>query len=325
MSTDNVQVSANHDDWVSSVAVRGDLVVTGCYDNTVNIWRVGGGKVLVIPGHTQAVKAVAWLGADRLVSCGQDQVVSMMRWEEESNSVITVNTCRGHERSVESVAVSPGGETFATGSWDTTVKVWSSRLVEEGEEEAGEGGSQAKRSKGVGVTRTPLQTLAGHKEAVAGLAWLDSNDLASVSWDHTIKIWDMELGGLKSELVGSKAFFSCSYNPGQGSLLATSADRSVRLYDPRSGEASAQIVKAVYSSHQGWVSSVCWCRGQENYFVSGSHDNQVKFWDSRSFKTPLFDLTGHTDKVLSCDWSNPDFIASGGADNSLKIFKSKIS
>ena len=325
MSTDNVQVSANHDDWVSSVAVRGDLVVTGCYDNTVNIWRVGGGKVLVIPGHTQAVKAVAWLGADRLVSCGQDQVVSMMRWEEESNSVITVNTCRGHERSVESVAVSPGGETFATGSWDTTVKVWSSRLVVEGEEEAGEGGSQAKRSKGMGVTRTPLQTLAGHKEAVAGLAWLDSNDLASVSWDHTIKIWDMELGGLKSELVGSKAFFSCSYNPGQGSLLATSADRSVRLYDPRSGEASAQIVKAVYSSHQGWVSSVCWCRGQENYFVSGSHDNQVKFWDSRSFKTPLFDLTGHTDKVLSCDWSNPDFIASGGADNSLKIFKSKIS
>ena len=318
-------MSANHDDWVSSVAVKGELVLTGCYDNTVNIWRVGGGKVLVIPGHTQAVKAVAWLGTDRLVSCGQDQTVSVMRWDEETNSVTTINTCRGHERSVESVAVAPSEETFATGSWDTTVKVWSSRLVEEGEEEAGEGGSQAKRSKGVGVTRTPLQTLAGHKEAVAGLVWLDSQELASVSWDHTIKIWDLELGGLKSELVGNKAFFSCSYNPELGSLLASSADRSVRMYDPRSGAASAQIVKAVYSSHQGWVSSVCWAQDSTHYFLSASHDHLVKMWDSRSFKTPLYDLTGHSDKVLCCDWSNPAYIASGGADNSLKIFKSKIS
>lgn len=40
-------------------------------------------------------------------------------------------------------------------------------------------------------------------------------------------------------------------------------------------------------------------------------------------KAPLFDLLGHEDKVLSCDWSNPKFIVSGGADNTLRIFKSK--
>ena len=40
-----VQVSSNHDDWVSSVAVLGELVLTGCYDNTVNIWSVSGAKV----------------------------------------------------------------------------------------------------------------------------------------------------------------------------------------------------------------------------------------------------------------------------------------
>ena len=38
-------MSSNHDDWVSSVAVLGDLVLTGCYDNTVNIWNVTGAKV----------------------------------------------------------------------------------------------------------------------------------------------------------------------------------------------------------------------------------------------------------------------------------------
>ena len=38
-------MSSNHDDWVSSVAVLGELVLTGCYDNTVNIWSVSGAKV----------------------------------------------------------------------------------------------------------------------------------------------------------------------------------------------------------------------------------------------------------------------------------------
>ena len=85
-----------------------------------------------------------------------------------------------------------------------------------------DGESAAKRSKGGGVTRTPMQTLGGHKEAVSGLVWTEADTLASASMDHTIKLWDVELGGLKHELVGNKAFFSLSHNPLTGSLLASS-------------------------------------------------------------------------------------------------------
>lgn len=44
---------------------------------------------------------------------------------------------------------------------------------------------------------------------------------------------------------------------------------------------------------------------------------------SYSPKAPLFDLSGHEDKVLCCNWSNPKFMVSGGADNTVRIFKSK--
>jgi len=321
------QISANHDDWVSSVAVLDNLVLTGCYDNTVNLWTLEGQKTLVIPSHSGPVKAVAWLDEETFVSASHDQTINMFQWNKESNSVEGVNTCRGHERSVECVAVWKGVEgsntVFASGSFDNTVKLWGGKLVEE--EQVPDGGTQPKKAKpaGRGVTRTPMQTLGGHKEAVSGLAWLGEGDLASASWDHTIKIWDMEMGGLKTELVGNKAFFSISYSNLNRTLLASSADRSVRMYDPRSQEGS--LVKAVFTSHVGWVSSVSWAPQGENLFVSASHDQLVKMWDNRSYKTPLYELTGHSEKVLCCDWSNMAYVASGGADNHMKIFKSKIS
>ena len=73
---------------------------------------------------------------------------------------------------------------------------------------------------------------------------------------------------------------------------------------------------------QGWVTCVDWCKGNDQTFVSGSHDTVLKMWDIRAFKTPLFDLKGHSEQVLCCSWSEPSIIVSGGADNDMKIFKS---
>jgi len=41
-----------------------------------------------------------------------------------------------------------------------------------------------------------------------------------------------------------------------------------------------------------------------------------------STKGPLYDLSGHNDKVLAVDWSVPRFMLSGAADSELKIFRS---
>jgi hypothetical protein len=38
------------------VRILGDLVLSGCYDNTVNIFGIQGDKKLVIPGHSGPVK-----------------------------------------------------------------------------------------------------------------------------------------------------------------------------------------------------------------------------------------------------------------------------
>ncbi|VDK52600.1 unnamed protein product [Gongylonema pulchrum] len=44
-----------------------------------------------------------------------------------------------------------------------------------------------------------MVTLAGHADAVVGAVWLPNSpkEVATVSWDHKISIWDLELAGYR--------------------------------------------------------------------------------------------------------------------------------
>jgi len=327
------QDSVNHDDWVAGIDVRNGLILSACYDNTVCLWNAkDGSKRLQAPSHVSPVRAVAFIDVDEnmnatFVSVSHDQTVVLHKYCSESNSIEGINVGKGHARSVDCVAVDPTKQYIATGSFDTNLKIWSANLtnVDEGEPDNGDGESGSKKAKSTSKapTRTPLMTIAGHKEGISGVTWLESaTELITCSWDHTIRVWDAETATLKTELVGNKAFFDVSYSPEKKMVLAASCERTIRMYDPRSTE--GLIVKSAYSSHQGWVSCVNWCQGNDQMFVSGSHDTLLKIWDVRACKTPLFDLRGHTDQVLAVSWAEPSIVVSGGADNDMKIFKSNM-
>ena len=89
------------------------------------------------------------------------------------------------------LSFSPDGATLASGSYDTTIRIWD---VETGEE---------------------LKTLSGHTDWVNSLAFSpDGKTLASGGWDHTVRLWDLasgnELGTFPphSSLVRAVAFQS---------------------------------------------------------------------------------------------------------------------
>ncbi|GAB1861397.1 Ribosome biogenesis protein WDR12 homolog [Camponotus japonicus] len=312
-----------HDDWVSAVAVCGKWILTGTYDNKLHIWTSKGKHRLVIPGHASPVKAVAWISLENdkasFVSASIDQTCMIWSWDIIKNSVECVHVCKGHKRSVEAVSVNYDKTLMATGAWDNMLFVWSTSTQEE--DDSGESAPKKARLEYASKTKAPKCAMKGHKQAISGIVWSDKTEIITSSWDHTIKIWDSELGGIKHEIHGDKCFFDIDYSPLSRAAITGSADQHVRLYDPRSAEGT--ILKAKFTSHTQWVASVRWSTVNENHFISGGYDNVVKFWDTRSPKAPLFDLMGHEDKVLSCDWSNPELITSGGADNTLRIFKSK--
>nr|XP_042903643.1 ribosome biogenesis protein WDR12 homolog [Parasteatoda tepidariorum] len=314
--------SLAHDDWVSGVNATKDWILSGCYDNTVHIWSIDGEHKLTIPGHSAPVKAVAWLkhadNESTFVSTSFDETAILWQWNQNTNAVDCIHVCKGHARSVDCVAVSPETHRFATGSYDQMLKIWSSDDVSE----ATGGDDDKKRFKTESLKtkiKTPLMTLSGHTDGVTGVQWIDTNEVVTCGLDCTLRIWDVELGGLKSQLNGSKAFLGIAYSPLSKLLVSGSSDRHVRLWDPRTKDGT--LVKCVFSSHNLWITSLAWSPTDEHHFVSGSMDSIVKLWDTRSPKTPLFDISGHEDKIFSVDWSLKNYIISGGADNHVKLYK----
>ncbi|CAG0916018.1 unnamed protein product [Notodromas monacha] len=308
--------SLTHDDWV---------ILTGCYDNMIHIWNDRAKHLLSIPGHSGPVKAVKWLkqelpdGGRLFVSASHDQTVRMWKWFPDKNLATAVFNGIGHQRTVEALAIDPNQRMIASGSFDTMLKIWSADPDEE------PGRSEAKKAKGEDASavekRVPVMTFSGHVEAITAVVWHLPDEICTVSWDQTIRLWDAEMGGVKAQFAGSRAFLDADWAKLRSgpALLTASADRHIRLYDPRSPEGN--LVKVTFTAHNGWVTCVKWSQDNEDMFVSGGHDMKLKLWDIRSPKVALYDMEGHEDKIMCCDWSVSSMVVSGGSDSALRIFR----
>ncbi|NJN85024.1 MAG: protein kinase [Leptolyngbyaceae cyanobacterium SL_7_1] len=93
--------------------------------------------------------------------------------------VTLVRSLQGHQGSINTLAVSPGGQTFVSGGADNTIKLWDWQST------------------------TPQQTLAGHTSFVNTVAVSpDGQAIVSGSADKTIRIWNRQTGAIERTLQG---------------------------------------------------------------------------------------------------------------------------
>ncbi|MBN3891729.1 MAG: WD40 repeat domain-containing protein [Nostoc sp. JL31] len=222
-------------------------------------------------------------------TANQQAVVSLKR---ASYNLQERNRLEGHRDEVWGVAFSPDGKTIASGSYDTSVKLWNA------------------------ATGKEITTFKGHSDEVNSVAFSpDGKTIASASSDNTVKLWDAAKGKPISTLKGhSDGVGGVAFSPDGKTIASGSYDTSVKLWNAATGK---EIT--TFKGHSDEVNSVAFSPDGKT-IASASSDNTVKLWDVATGKL-ISTLNGHSSEVRGVAFS-PDgkTIASASLDVSVKLW-----
>jgi len=160
----------------------------------------------------------------------------------------------------------------------------------------------------------PRRRLCGHSHFVEDVVMSRDGQFAlSGSWDHTLRLWDVNTGATIRRFVGhEKDVLSVAFSEDNNMIVSGSRDKTVKLWNVL-GECKYTIVE---DGHTEWVSCVRFSASTTNpLIVSCGWDKLVKVWDLLANCKLRTNLVGHT-AYLNTVTVSPDgsLCASGGKD-----------
>ncbi|MGB3535699.1 MAG: AAA family ATPase [Microcoleaceae cyanobacterium] len=254
------------------------------------------------------------------------------------------NRLLNHENGVLDVSYSPDGQRIATASLDQTVKLWQADGVylQDLVHDAPVTSIRFNPTGTVIATTTAdLNNMENnkvllwdqygdrmgsatmsHDDAVTSVSFHPTqNQLASGSYDQTIKIWTFDGVAVRTLRGHRDTVLDVEYHP-QGQILASaSADGTVKLW-----RTNGTLLKTFRISNCSTnpendclIYDIAFSPDGETLVIA-SGDRSVKLWDWQK-GTERLSLRGHNDSVLSVNFS-PDgsLIASGSQDQTVKLW-----
>ena len=192
------------------------------------------------------------------------------------------------------VAFSSDGGMLASGSVDSTIRLWDVS------------------------TGKMIRTLTGHTAPVDSVAFSpDGRMLASGSMDDTVKLWDVDTGKLIRTLLILRTLEwvdSVAFSPDGLTLASGACDHTIKLWNVGTGK----LIRTL-TGHTGPILSVAFSP-DGRMLASGSGDHTIKLWNVTTGKL-IRTLTGHMDEVWSVAFSpNGRTLASGAGDETVKLW-----
>ncbi|NWZ63597.1 DAW1 factor, partial [Acrocephalus arundinaceus] len=173
-------------------------------------------------------------------------------------------TFRGHSAEIVCLSFNPQSTLLATGSMDTTAKLWD---LEKGEEVA---------------------TLNGHSAEIIALSFNTTGDrMITGSFDHTVAVWDVGTGREQNLLIKMPTNNNAT---GKYELKGSMPCLCVQLWDAVTGTHIATL-----AAHSKEVLDVCFdYTGQR--IATASADGSARVYNAET-KQCIAKLEGHEDEI----------------------------
>lgn len=247
-----LQFTLDHALEVSGVAYSPDGTRLATNSNDmVQVWNAATGEKIssfLIPFNSGRIKFSP--DGTRLATDIYDK-------ETEDYSVLLLDAASGgemlkfsgHTNWIQGFAWSRDGRMLATGSLDTTARVWDAETGQE------------------------LLTLSGHTNIVETLSFdPDGTRLVTGSWDSTVKVWDLmsgeEIYSLTEHTAGTSALFS----PDGTRIVTWSTDVPAIVWDASIGQ-KLLTLQGPSDYGQGAITS------DGRYFIKAQQDGKTTIWD----------------------------------------------
>ncbi|XP_009914446.1 WD repeat-containing protein 88 [Haliaeetus albicilla] len=293
----------------------------------------------ILRGHSDTVSSCHFCFEDtKILSCSYDRTVKL--WDVEKGFPIQVFE-EEHTAPISECNLTPDDRRMITSSYDNTVKAWdmeTGKIVWTVEHEgivtscniSCDGryvvsGSDKENTVYVSDARsaTLVAHIQGHHKSTITRCCFDPDNqrVTSVSYDKTIKLWDMITRSTSITINEghSNAISDCCFTSDGHYLCTASWDKSLKIWDIKTEEFRCHEPVSLNEGHEGSVSS-CLFSQDASLVVSGGYDNTIAIWDTDAGYKKL-SLKGHLDWVTDVAISkNKKWILSASKDSTLRLW-----
>ena len=193
-------------------------VAAGSKESTVRIWNVTTGEMeKELDAKSRVVDTVSYSPDGQTLAAGCGYEVQLWKVGTNENSIVLT----GHTLRVKDLAFSRDGQRVATCSNDQSVRLWDRQ------------------------TGSLLTVWNGHTHHVIHVMFLNDLEVASASWDGTVRFWQLSGDLSRQQSVASGTSLASrghthkvncvKYSPNGDSILSASMDLRVRQWDANTG------------------------------------------------------------------------------------------
>lgn len=257
-------------------------------------------------------------------------IITIQTLAQEDESMIV--TLKEHSDQVHSVAFSPGGKQFISGSKDEKIILWDFETFE------------------------PIKIIQRHYATIYELEYSTEGDLFFSGGDKTVNVWQNDGTYIKSLSGHTTAVWSIGLSADAKFMVSGSFDNDFRLWDVAEGSTihifennRKSVMATAYSkatnliasgsqngyidiytfdnfelihtlpAHSGNIYALAFSHNGK-YLASASREGTIKIWDLNSMSI-LHVLTNHERSVMSIKFSSNDkLLVSGSYDATIKLW-----